>query len=231
MIKRNVQALVLAAGKSKRCQTGRNKLAEKMCGQELILYPTKLLSSMHIATTVIVGHQQESIRALIAQEHDNEIECVTQPAQRGTADAVACSQDSWTKEHILIINGDIPLLRRSTIEDLYKKHIKTQATVSFVTAHYDQASECYGRVITKGKKTTVIEAAEFTEDPTIFCCISAGIYLIRKDFLLKEIKLIKPSAISQELYISQIINKAQEQKETITTLAAPFDTVRGVNDL
>lgn len=231
MIKRNVQALILAAGKSKRCKTGNNKLLEKICGREMILYPTKLLTSMRIPTTVIVGHQQESIKALIALEHGDKINFITQSTQRGTGDAVRYSQSGWEKEHILIINGDIPLLKRTILENLYKKHIKTDATVSFVASHYDQPSACYGRVIEKGKKISVVEAADIKGDPGEFCCVSPGIYLVRKEFLEQEIANITASPTSQELYISDLINRATKQNKTVTYIMAPFDDVRGINDL
>ena len=161
MITKNLQALVLAAGKSKRCKTGRTKLLEKICGQEMILYPIKLLASMRIPTTVIVGHQQEAIKALIGQDYAQSVSFATQERQRGTADAVACSADQWTKDHLLIINGDIPLLTPALIKNLYRTHITSKATISFVTSHYDQPSEFYGRVITKNKKVNVVEAADF----------------------------------------------------------------------
>ncbi len=231
MIKRNVQAIILAAGKSKRCKTGRTKLLEKICGREMILYPTKLITSMRIPTTVVVGHQQDSIKALTEQEHGDQISFATQSTQRGTADAVRASAKLWQKEHILIINGDIPLLKRAIIEDLYKAHTKNKAAISFVTSHYDQPSEYYGRVIEKRKKITVIEGPEFTDDPGEFCCISPGIYLIQKDFLEKEIDTIQASTTTQELYISRLINIATAQNEKVITIKTPFDDVRGINNL
>ena len=231
MIKRNVQALILAAGKSKRCRTGNSKLLEKICGREMILYPTKLLTSMRIPTTLIVGHQQDSIKALVALEHENQINFVTQSTQRGTGDAVRCSQKTWKKELVLIINGDIPLLTRSIIEQLYNEHTKTQATVSFVTSFYDQPNPCYGRVIKKGKKISVVESADFSDDPGECSSVSPGIYLINKEFLQAQIKNITASEVSGELYISDMIRIASNEKKTIASINVPFDDVRGINDL
>jgi bifunctional UDP-N-acetylglucosamine pyrophosphorylase / glucosamine-1-phosphate N-acetyltransferase len=231
MIKRNMQALILAAGKSKRCKTGKTKLLEKICGKELILYPITLLISMRIPTSVIVGHQQESIKALIDQEYSDQISFATQSIQRGTAHAVQASSPLWNKEHILILNGDIPLLKRTIIEELYKKHIRENASISFVKAHYDQPSQYYGRVIEKRNKVSVIEGAEFEENPVNHCCVSPGIYLIKKDFLEKHLNVIEPSPISQEFYISRLINIASDLNEKVISINASFDDVRGVNTM
>lgn len=54
----DIQAIVLAAGKSTRFNTGKTKLLEKICGQEMILYITKLLQQCNIPTTLVVGHQK-----------------------------------------------------------------------------------------------------------------------------------------------------------------------------
>src|SRR5207237_2607934 len=94
----NIQAIILAAGKSTRFHTDRTKLAETICGQAMILFPTKLLAQLHIATTIVVGYQQEIIRSLIAQEHTEHFEFAVQEKQEGTGHALACTQASWQKD-------------------------------------------------------------------------------------------------------------------------------------
>ena len=69
MIKKNIQAIILAAGKSSRFKTGKTKLLEKLCEQEMILYPIKLFKNMQIQTTVVVGFQSDQIIDCVQQQH------------------------------------------------------------------------------------------------------------------------------------------------------------------
>src|ERR1700733_13731738 len=119
-----VQAIILAAGKSTRFNTEKTKLATTLCGQAMILFPTKLLEDLEISTTVVVGYQQELVKNIIIAEHGNTINFVTQEKQEGTGHALACTQEYWVQDHILVINGDVPLITEETISSLYNEHIK-----------------------------------------------------------------------------------------------------------
>ncbi len=53
MALKDVQAVILAAGKSSRFKTGKTKLVEKLCGQEMVVYPTKLFTSLNVPVTMV----------------------------------------------------------------------------------------------------------------------------------------------------------------------------------
>ncbi len=109
MTKRSLQAIILAAGKSSRFKTGKTKLLEKICGQEMILYPTRLLMSMDIPTTIVVGFDKEAVTKTVQLQLKNStISFVTQEVQQGTGHAILCTKDYWSHDNILILNGDIP---------------------------------------------------------------------------------------------------------------------------
>ena len=64
----NIQAIVLAAGKATRFNTGTTKLTQKICGQEMVLYLTKLLAHLKIPTTLVVGYQKEQVMETVKQQ-------------------------------------------------------------------------------------------------------------------------------------------------------------------
>lgn len=227
----NTQAIILAAGKSTRFNTGRSKLAEKLCGQEIILYPTKLFAELSIPTTIVVGFQQDLIKTIINQQPDLAVQFITQETQRGSWDALACTQQYWNEDHILVMNGDMPLVTQDIIIRLHKAHLEKSADISFVTAHYSEPSASYGRIVTKNGLTTIVEAREFFDDPHEYCCINAGIYLIKKTFLISQLNAIVPNTQSNEFYITDLIKNASIQRKNITTVTASFDLIRGVNTL
>lgn len=226
----STQAVILAGGKSTRFNTGRTKLAEKICGQELILYATKLFESLSLATTVVVGYQDELIRSIITKHHQT-VQFAKQVAQLGSWDALACSHDLWNHENILIMNGDMPLVTKDIITQLITTHHEQNADVSFVIAHYNEPSSSYGRIVTKDGIVSIVEAKEFTQDPHEYCCINAGIYLVKKEFLLSQMNAITRNELSNEFYLTDLIKNASLSGKKVVTVTAPFDRIRGINTL
>ena len=230
MSARNLQAIVLAAGKSTRFRTEKTKLIEKICGQEMVLYVTKNLENIGIHTTVVVGHQRETIKKVLKKHHEENIEFVIQEEQKGTGHALLCAQSSFKKDDILILNADIPLVTKEIIEELYKQHIQTKATLSFVTSYIsDPASGAYGKVIKNDNHIQIVEAKDFTENMDETSLINAGIYIVKKSFLEKYISQLKSNNGSQEFYVTDLIKIACENDYTVTTISAPFDHIRGIN--
>lgn len=226
-----VQAVVLAAGKSSRFKTGKTKLIERICGQEMILFTTKLLAHLNIPTTLVVGYQKEALEEVVNKEHPHTIDFVVQEEQKGTGHALRLTQEDWHKDHLLILNGDMPLINETIIEKLVEKHKNTNADFSFVTAHVSDFNHSYGRVITTGDTIAIVEAKDFEGDPHEQCCINAGIYLAKKSFLQESIDLLDQNNKSSEFYITDLVKIASDAKKKVTTITAPFDLVRGVNTL
>lgn len=232
MSKNSLQAVVLAAGRSSRFKTETSKLATKICGQEMILYCTKLLESLGVPTTLVVGYQREQIEEVVQREHGDKVNFVLQPEQKGTGHAVQCSRDVWHSENILILNGDGPLITPEIIKNLIAKHTESNAAISLVTAHNPDPSVIgYGRIINQDGATKIVEHKHFTGDPQEHCCLNAGIYLVRTDFLQQAIDSIPENEVTHEWYLTDLIHMASEQGKTITTVDAPFDRIRGVNTL
>lgn len=227
----NLQAILLAAGKSTRFKTEQSKLSFPICGQAMILYPVSLFKKMDIPTTIIVGYQKELIQDIVGSSYPD-VTYAEQTVQRGTGHAVLCSKPYWNAEHILIMNGDCPLVADHIIEDLVAKHFLNNATISFVTSHNsDPTLTGYGRVIKEAGIIKVIEQKDFRGDPGLECCINAGIYLIKRSFLEKNLEAIQPNAQTGELYLPELIRMAAAQKLHVETVHVPFDYVRGVNTL
>jgi len=226
----NMEAIVLAAGKSTRFKTERNKLLEKICGQEIILFSTKLLEQMDIKTTIVIGYQKELIKETVKSPHQNRIDFVEQTEQLGTGHAVACAKNKCEKEHILILNGDVPLITKEIIEKLYNKHVESDSVISFVTSHYTGPDHTYGRVIFDNNGIKIVEAKDFKQNMNdLHCCINAGIYLVKKAFLEEYICKIEKSSVTNEFYLTSIIETASKSHLNVETIKAPLDKIRGVN--
>lgn len=229
MISNDVQAVVLAAGKAKRFKTNTSKLIQKLCGREMVLYTTKTLEDLKIETTLVVGYQKEAVTETVKDRHHN-VHFVTQENQDGTGHAVLCSESTWHKDLILIMNGDMPLVTPHIVELLYTKHMDSKATISLAVAYDIDPAGAYGRIVQKDGSLEIIEAKEFTGDIEEHPFINAGIYLVNKNFLESVIHTLARSKVSNEFYITDIIKMASDQGKIISTVAVPFDRVRGINN-
>lgn len=231
MIK-DTQAIVLAAGRSTRFNTNRSKLLEKICGQEMILFPIKLLESLQIPISMVVGFQKEELQKTIKEKTNWKIDFIHQEVQKGTGHAVECTKNTWTEKNILILNGDCPLITSDIIENLYKKHADNDADITFVTAHnFDPAKNGYGKVITQDGVLKIVEAKDWhSEINAEECCVNAGIYLVKKEFLERSIEQIKASSVTGEFYLTELVELASKNKLKVELLDAPFDRIRGVNN-
>jgi len=228
----NLQAILLAGGKSNRFNTQKTKLTEKICGKEMILYPLDLLSRMNIPTTIVVGFEKEKVLDVISQHNIKNISIAAQQEQLGTGHAVAITKHLWTKNHILIINGDIPLMTADVIQKLYNKHIKADADISFATAHsLDDANDSYCRIVINDNKIRVIERRDENLDMEAQCCVSVGIYIMKKSFLETYIDSLKPSQLTNEFYLPELIQIASNEHCKIITTPISFDLARNVNTL
>ena len=227
----DLQAIILAAGKSTRFNTGNTKLVEKICGQELILYSTTLLEQMDIPTTIVVGHQKDAITAFVKKRHENRIRFVCQEEQHGTGHALLCARDSWHKKDVLIMHGDMPLLTEEIINALYQKHVQTNATISFVTAHNsDPSSYAYDRIIKTDDRIKILQASELNKNELHeHCCIDAGVYIVCRKFLEENSNEIERNMVSNEMHITDLVKIASEKGCMINTISAPFDIIRGIN--
>lgn len=226
----NTQGIILAAGSSSRLNNGRNKLTELLCGQPMIAFSVKILKELDIPTTLVVGKHASEIRSCL-DSHNLPVSYAHQEKPLGTGDALRCTQNSWQQDHILVLNGDMPLVTGKIIQELYTKHIATDAAISFVIAHNTEPNTGYGRVIKNEQGVTqIIEAKEYTGDPTEHCCINAGIYLIQKKFLEQAIQLMQTNAVSREYHITELVSIACEKKLPVSTVTASFDDVRGINN-
>lgn len=226
---KNTQGIILAAGKATRFNTGRTKLIEKVCGLEMVAHTIQLLKRMEIPIVMVVGYQKDTVIDTV-KKYLNNITFVTQENQCGTGHAVSCTQDTWCEENILILNGDVPLITEDIIENLYDEHIKTDAVISFITSHTNDIKNCsYGRVIQKQGSIEIIEAKDFTGNPADHCCINAGIYIIKQQFLREYLATINQNNAKNEFYLTDLVKIASDNNYTVTTVAAPFDKIHGIN--
>src|ERR1043165_9004131 len=141
--------VIMAAGKGTRLKSKRAKVLHEIGGQPLLAHVIKAAQQVvpadHIH--VIVGHQAESVRAAIAPMG---VKFVLQAEQRGTGHAIMCAREHVAGyRNILVLSGDVPLIRPETIAQVRDFHLGKKAAMTILTAVPPDPFG-YGRVIRAG---------------------------------------------------------------------------------
>ncbi|MCL2606209.1 MAG: NTP transferase domain-containing protein, partial [Coriobacteriia bacterium] len=113
----NVTALILAAGAGTRMKSDKPKVVHEVLDTpmiQLVIAAAEKAGCERILT--VVGYQEDQVRAALPQS----IECVHQPSRKGTADAVVVAADALADSsgYLLVMCGDMPLLRSATLRQL-----------------------------------------------------------------------------------------------------------------
>lgn len=185
------------------------------------------MQKLNIPLIMVVGYQKEVIEETLTR-NNVPASYIEQTNARGTGHAVLVSRPLWTADHLLIVNGDGPLINEELIKSVIEKHLSTQATVTFVTAYNTDPTLSVARVIKNDGKTTIVEHKDFEGDRNQPASINAGIYLMKRDFVEAHIEHIPPYK-NGELGIPELIHKAVALGKKVEMVDVPLDYVRGVN--
>lgn len=224
----NVQAVMLAAGKSRRFGD-QNKMIVHLLGIPMVIRALKPLQTLHIPTTVIVGYEKELVMQTIIDAQFNNIQFAEQKEQLGTGHAVMCAEHTFTKEHIFIAYGDMPLLSEELITRLYNQHIAQKADITFTTAFCTDPANAYGRIVTTKDGIVIIEKKHFTFDIKDYPYVNAGIYIIKQSVLHRCLPEITINKQSNEFYLTDLIEIGNKYKLKIVPVEVPFEEVQGIN--
>ena len=156
----DVEAVVLAAGKGKRMMSALPKVLHAICGRPMIAYVLDTLAELAVSSPiVVVGHEGEQVRAVLGEG----VRTVAQAEQLGTGHAVmqALPLLEGFSGTVVIVYGDVPLLRPETIETLLAHH-RAQGAAATVLTDVRVDPTGYGRIIrdTHANVRRVVEEAD-----------------------------------------------------------------------
>ena len=218
----NISAIVLAAGKGTRLNSGQPselpKVMYKICGKPMVEYTLKILESININDIVLViGYRGDMIKDYFSTR----CKYALQKEQKGTGHAVMCAEKvvDPTNEYILVIQGDdSAFYTPNTIVNLVSWHIKEKAKVSLLTLRHPNPKEL-GRIIRdkKGEIVAIKEKEVLTPAEKKIKEINTGTYCFAAKWLWENIKKLKPSKTGKgELILPDLIKIAVEQKNKVS---------------
>jgi bifunctional UDP-N-acetylglucosamine pyrophosphorylase/glucosamine-1-phosphate N-acetyltransferase len=201
-----VQAVILAAGRGTRMKSARAKLLHEVLGVPLVEHVVRTVQSLQPdPLTLVVGHQADAVESAFSGRG---LEFVRQDPPLGTGHALLAARESYAAHPdrtLLVVNGDVPLLRRETLAALLEAHRRAAAAATLLTAVLDEP-EAYGRVLRDGDAVVaVVEARDASAEQLKVREINAGIYAFEVEPLLEVLAALRPQNAQGELYLTDVV--------------------------
>lgn len=228
---RFVMTVIMAAGKGTRMNSNKSKLVHKIYGKELVkrvAEVAKEIGSDEIVT--VVGYLKEQIEEVLGDS----VKYAYQEELLGTGHAMmqAAKYLENKKGKVVILYGDVPIIRKETLENLITKSIKNKEYATLLTAMYENPTG-YGRIIRDegGNIKAIVEEKDANMFEREIKEINSGIYCFDIEELLAAIKLLKPNNSGGEYYLTDVIRIMNEKGlKTGAVIVEDNTEILGVND-
>jgi len=227
----SLHVVILAAGKGTRLKSGVAKVLHRAAGLPLIEHVLRAADPLGPeSVVVVVGHQPEQVRDAVSARGG--IQFAVQEPQLGTAHALLQTAPLLEGKtgHLLLLYGDVPLVRTATLDRLVAHHVERRASATVLTAHFDDPTG-YGRIVrTNGQISAIVEQRDATEEQRRITEINSGIYVFDLESLFSSVRAIGSSNAQGEYYLTDLVRIYRERGLTVETslLRDPAEIV-GVN--
>ena len=227
-----VMTLIMAAGKGTRMNSNKSKLVHKIYDRELVRRVVDLAENIGSDEIVaVVGHLKDQVQAVLGDE----VCYAYQEELLGTGHAVMQAKPflEGKKGKVVILYGDVPIIRPETLKNLISKSIKNKEYATLLTAIYENPTG-YGRIIRDegGNIKGIVE--EKDADPLQkkhIKEINSGIYCFDIEELLRAIDKIKPDNAQGEYYLTDVIKIMNDEGlKTGAVIVEDNTEILGVND-
>jgi bifunctional UDP-N-acetylglucosamine pyrophosphorylase/glucosamine-1-phosphate N-acetyltransferase len=200
-----LSAIVLAAGDGTRMRSSRPKALHVLCGKAMVVYVLDALADAAVdRTVVVVGVGAERVTKKLQEDGpDLVIEFVEQRFARGTGDAASVGLTAFDDDadldgpsddaHVIVLPGNMPLLRPATLRALADEHVAVGAAATILTTDLDDPTG-HARVV-RGKAdrvTRVVEHADADPDELARREVATGIFCFRRSLLSPALRRIDP---------------------------------------
>jgi bifunctional UDP-N-acetylglucosamine pyrophosphorylase/glucosamine-1-phosphate N-acetyltransferase len=242
-----LSAIVLAAGDGTRMRSSRPKALHVLCGKAMVVYVLDALVDASVdRTVVVVGAGAERVtKKLQADGPDLAIEFVEQRFARGTGDAASVGLTAFDDDsdleapsddaHVLVLPGNTPLLRPSTLRALVDEHVASGAAVTILAAELADPTG-HARIV-RGKAERVTSIVEHG-DPEIEELdargaheVATGIYCFRRNLLAPALRRIDVRNARGVYELSDSVRVLAEAGHPVHTVSVADDSeVRAVDD-
>jgi bifunctional UDP-N-acetylglucosamine pyrophosphorylase/glucosamine-1-phosphate N-acetyltransferase len=231
---------IMAAGKGTRLKSRRPKVLHEIGGKALLLHVIAAAQAMVPAKEIlcIVGHEAERVKAAVASTG---VQFVLQTEQRGTGHAIQMVKaffamgEAKIPEHLLVLSGDVPLIRPETLEAICELHLRERAAMTILTAVPSDPTG-YGRVIRVreggAEVTAIVEQKSLRPEQMGAREINSGIYCFQTEALFAQLDSLSTDNAHGEFYLTDVAAKLVASGQRVVAVQAEsVDEVLGANTI
>ena len=201
----------MAAGLGTRMKSNCAKVLHRLDGRPLISHVCRVALQLEPRNVyVVVGHQAADVQAAVEKEFASQpgrFAFVQQREQRGTGDAVMAAANVLRGQDatIMILSGDVPLVKSATLAKLLTAHAQQSATCTLMSVRLENPTG-YGRVVQNdaGEFVKIVEQKDASDEERQIREINVGIYCFDSTKLFAALKEIKPNNSQGEYYLTDV---------------------------
>ncbi len=231
MITGLISVLILAAGKGTRMKSARAKVLHEVFFAPMVHHVLDVVGSLGIAkTVVVVGHQRQEVEESLSEYS---VSFAFQDQQLGTGHAVIVAREQLTQHGgtVLILCGDTPLIRSTTLAAMLEEHRQSKAALTVMTTELAEPWG-YGRILKdeEGVLMGIVEEKDATDKQRKIQEINAGVYAVEADFLFDALENVGSDNAQGEVYLTDIVGVAGRTGKLVKAFGCDdSDEVLGVN--
>jgi bifunctional UDP-N-acetylglucosamine pyrophosphorylase/glucosamine-1-phosphate N-acetyltransferase len=204
----SLDVLILAAGLGTRMKSARAKVLHEIGGLPLITYVCRTAQSLGPEKIyVVVGHQAAEVERVVQNEIGDLAEFVLQTEQRGTGHAVIAARAQLADRDslVLVLSGDVPLIRSETLQRFIESHKATRAACSILSVRLENPTG-YGRIIRDDNDlfARIVEQKDSTPEEQKTREINSGIYCFDSHKLFSALERVNTSNKQGEYYLTDV---------------------------
>ena len=228
-----IAILIMAAGKGTRMNSDLPKVLHAINGKPLIDHVLIAARQMHPERlVVIVGHQRDEVMRVVGSDG---IQFAVQDPQLGTGHAVMQTKPLLNDflGDVVILSGDVPLLRAPTLQRLLVEHRAKNADATVLTTQAQNPTG-YGRIIRnkQGNFVKIVEEREASDSEKVIKEVNSGIYCFRSLELFAALSELKPGNSKGEYYLTDVIQILNAHGKLVQAVdIADFWEVCGINTI
>jgi bifunctional UDP-N-acetylglucosamine pyrophosphorylase/glucosamine-1-phosphate N-acetyltransferase len=206
---RPLDILVLAAGLGTRMKSGKAKVLHQLGGRPLITHVCSAAQALEPRKIhVIVGHQADKVEAAVLEILDpNHVAFITQKKQLGTGDAVMSARAALADADstVLILSGDVPLIRSETLQLFLNHHRQSGGVCGILSVRMENPTG-YGRIVRddQDRFLKIVEQKDATPEEKQIREINSGIYCFEAGKLFSALERVQPKNQQGEYYLTDV---------------------------
>ena len=223
--------IVLAAGQGTRMKSSKHKVLHPIAGRPMLLHLLGAVADLAPARqVVVVGAGREQVEAAVAGRG---VEIAVQTEQLGTGHAVAQAREALAdfSGDVLILYGDVPLVRAETMRAMIERLHGADAPACVVLGFRPDDAAAYGRIIaaTDGRIERMVEYKDASEAERAVDLCNSGLMAVRVDDLFALLARVGNDNAAGEYYLPDIVMLAAEDGRPSAVIETEAGEVAGVN--